>query len=106
LGFELVFVVLYIVETRGRTLEETAALFDSEDKLNGPGQVGKNAATHDTAMNLRRVSTLDSEVTNYVYSGSASTLGSPDYLRRPELVLDKEQAGYAKGGGRLFSFAE
>jgi len=106
LGFELVFVVLYIVETRGRTLEETAALFDSEDKLDDLGQIGKNATADDTVMNLRRMSTLDSEDTNYIYSGMASTLGPTYYLRRPELVLDKEQIGYVKGGSRLFPFAE
>jgi len=106
LGFELVFVVLYIVETRGRTLEETAALFDSDDKLDGLAQMGKNAAADDTVMDLRRMSTLDVEDTDYIYSGKASTLDSTYYLRPPELVLDKEQIGYVKGGGRLFSFAE
>ncbi|KDR76241.1 hypothetical protein GALMADRAFT_225930 [Galerina marginata CBS 339.88] len=32
LVFELIFVVLFIVETKGRTLEETAALFDGEEQ--------------------------------------------------------------------------
>ena len=31
LAFETVFVYLFIVETKNRTLEETAALFDGED---------------------------------------------------------------------------
>ena len=29
--FELVFLYLYVIETKGRTLEETAALFDGVD---------------------------------------------------------------------------
>lgn len=33
LVFELVFVVLFVVETKGRTLEETAAIFDGKDKV-------------------------------------------------------------------------
>jgi len=33
LVFELVFVILCVVETKGRTLEETAAVFDGEDKV-------------------------------------------------------------------------
>ncbi|KAG8902195.1 hypothetical protein FRB99_004777 [Tulasnella sp. 403] len=33
LGFELVFVWFFIVETKNRTLEETAALFDGDDKV-------------------------------------------------------------------------
>jgi hypothetical protein len=31
IAFELVFVYLFIVETKGRSLEETAALFDGEE---------------------------------------------------------------------------
>lgn len=30
LGFELVFIYLYLWETKGRTLEQTAALFDGD----------------------------------------------------------------------------
>jgi hypothetical protein len=103
LGFELVFVVLYIVETRGRTLEDTAALFDSEHELDGLGQMGKNAAADDSVVKLR---TLGSEDADYIYSGMASTIGPTYYLRRPELVVDKEKIGYVKGGGKLFPFAE
>ena len=33
LVFELIFVYLYIIETKGLTLEETAALFDGEETL-------------------------------------------------------------------------
>lgn len=42
---ELVFVVTYIVETRGRTLEETAALFDGEQSPQDLAQMGGEAAT-------------------------------------------------------------
>ncbi len=34
LAFELVFIYLYLVETKGRTLEQTAALFDGEGAEN------------------------------------------------------------------------
>lgn len=95
------------METRGRTLEETAALFDSEeDKLDDLGQIGKNAAADDSVVNIRRMPTLDGEDTDYIYSGMARTLGPSYYPRRPELVLDKEQIGHVKGGGRLIPFAE
>ena len=33
LAFEFVFLWFFLVETKGRTLEETAALFDGEDAL-------------------------------------------------------------------------
>ena len=33
LAFEFVFLWFFIIETKGRTLEETAALFDGEDAL-------------------------------------------------------------------------
>jgi hypothetical protein len=42
---ELVFVVTNIVETRGRTLEETAALFDGEESPQDLMQRGGEAAT-------------------------------------------------------------
>ncbi|KAI0078841.1 general substrate transporter [Panus rudis PR-1116 ss-1] len=42
---ELVFVVTFIVETRGRTLEETAALFDGEQQPQDLVQMGGEAAT-------------------------------------------------------------
>ena len=42
---ELVFVVTYIVETKGRTLEETAALFDGEREPQDLVQRGGEAAT-------------------------------------------------------------
>ncbi|KAI0264422.1 general substrate transporter [Gloeopeniophorella convolvens] len=45
LGLELVFILTFIVETRGRTLEETAALFDGEEKPNTLVQTGGHAAT-------------------------------------------------------------
>ena len=42
---ELVFVITYVVETRGRTLEETAALFDGEQPPQDLVQRGGEAAT-------------------------------------------------------------
>jgi len=42
---ELVFVVVFIVETKGRTLEETAALFDGEQNPQDLMQMGGEAAT-------------------------------------------------------------
>ncbi|EGO26001.1 hypothetical protein SERLADRAFT_355924 [Serpula lacrymans var. lacrymans S7.9] len=41
--FELVFVYIYIVETKNRTLEETAALFDGDDGL---AQISERAAVN------------------------------------------------------------
>ncbi|KAI0635907.1 general substrate transporter [Trametes polyzona] len=42
---ELVFVVVFIIETKGRTLEETAALFDGEQQPQALMQTGGEAAT-------------------------------------------------------------
>lgn len=52
---ELVFVVTFIVETRGRTLEETAALFDGEQSPQDLAQMGGEAAT----MTMGRVNAMD-----------------------------------------------
>jgi len=45
LAFELAFVMRYVIETRGRTLEETAALFDGEQPALELQQLGHEAAT-------------------------------------------------------------
>ncbi|CAL1716242.1 unnamed protein product [Somion occarium] len=60
---ELVFIVTFIVETRGRTLEETAALFDGEQQPQDLVQMGGEAAT--TTMAARTTVRLgDSENEN------------------------------------------
>jgi hypothetical protein len=102
LGLELVFVVLFVVETRGRTLEETAALFDGEDKLDDLVQISKE----DRIIDIRRPSTLDGEEDiDYNYPGKDSGLDVYG-IERPALVLDKDRLGYARGRGRVFSFTE
>ncbi|KAF8575963.1 general substrate transporter [Ramaria rubella] len=45
LGFELCFVLLYVIETKGRTLEETATIFDGEKDELELHEVGTVAAT-------------------------------------------------------------
>ncbi|KAJ7601775.1 general substrate transporter [Mycena polygramma] len=45
LAVELFFIWMYVVETKGRTLEETAMLFDGEDKRDDLAHMGGEAAT-------------------------------------------------------------
>ncbi|VDB84795.1 unnamed protein product [Peniophora sp. CBMAI 1063] len=45
LCFELIFVLKYVIETRGRSLEETSVLFDGEEKPDEMQQLAGNAAT-------------------------------------------------------------
>ncbi|KAF7336639.1 Hexose transporterarabidopsis thliana mutm-like protein-1 [Mycena venus] len=45
LAFELAFIWFYVVETKGRTLEETAILFDGEARRNDLAYMGGEAAT-------------------------------------------------------------
>ncbi|KAF6754460.1 hexose transporter [Ephemerocybe angulata] len=52
LVFELVFVLWFIVETKGRTLEETSAMFDGEDMERDLAMAGGNAAS--TSIRVRR----------------------------------------------------
>jgi len=42
LSFELVFIWMYLVETKNRTLEETAAIFDGEDEVAMIEKQGRN----------------------------------------------------------------
>jgi len=52
LFLELLFILRYIVETRGRTLEETAALFDGEQPQRDLARLGGDAAI--LSLNLAR----------------------------------------------------
>lgn len=44
--FEFIFVYRYIIETKGRSLEQTAALFDGQDHADALEQAGYDAARH------------------------------------------------------------
>jgi len=93
LGFELVFVIVYIVETRGRTLEETAALFDTEEKLDT--LLNRDS----TIISLQRLSPLDgghNDDSIYSYTGKGDPLKSYE-LQRPHLVLGRDRMGHTKG---------
>jgi len=46
LGFEFAYIWAFLVETKGRTLEETAAIFDGESYTQNLQNIGNEAATH------------------------------------------------------------
>jgi MFS family permease len=101
LGFELVFVVLFIVETQGRTEEETAALFDGADKTDILAQMRREGAV----IAIRRQSMSDDEDDDFFYPGKIRELESYQ-LRRPQLILARDQLGHTKGRSGMFSFQE
>ncbi|KIM27467.1 hypothetical protein M408DRAFT_329932 [Serendipita vermifera MAFF 305830] len=45
LAFELVYVFLFLIETKGKTLEETAAIFDGQQQIDNIANVGHDAVT-------------------------------------------------------------
>lgn len=47
LAFEFVYLWFFVVETKNRTLEETAALFDGEDAVE---RITQQAQTHEVHM--------------------------------------------------------
>ncbi|KAI5826868.1 hypothetical protein K523DRAFT_322607 [Schizophyllum commune Tattone D] len=56
LMLELIFVLVYVVETKGKTLEETALIFDGEEQQRDLAAFGEEAATH--TMTMQAVATL------------------------------------------------
>lgn len=90
------------METRGRTLEETAALFDGEDKPEPLAQTSREAAV----MVIRPLSTSDDEQDaddeqddydyDFLYPGKVRGLESYE-LRRPQLILERDRVGHTKG---------
>jgi len=96
------------VETRGRTLEETAALFDGEDKPEPSAQMSREAAV----MAIRRISTSndeqdddddDDDDDDFVYPGKVRGLESYE-LQRPQLVLKRDRVGHTNGKAVVLSF--
>ena len=60
--FELGFLYLYVIETKGRTLEETAALFDGVDATElVTGSSGPDMAHHDSEKSIEKGSTSEVE---------------------------------------------
>ncbi|KZT65322.1 general substrate transporter [Daedalea quercina L-15889] len=75
LFFQLVFCYLFIVETKNRTLEETAALFDGEDlsaRVIDGGGVAVDEVRHDEHEDAPKISTL-SERPTFPHDGSSSS---------------------------------
>ncbi|KAN0120675.1 general substrate transporter [Russula decolorans] len=105
LCFELVFVVLFIVETRGRTLEETAVLFDGEDKPVPLAQMSRELPV----IAIRRLSTSDDEQVDndddddFFYPEKVRGLESYE-LRRPQVVLERDRVGHTKDNIMVLSF--
>jgi hypothetical protein len=92
---------MFIVETRGRTLEETAALFDGEDKPDTLAQMSRESAV----ISIRRRSVLgDEQDDDFIYSGYSGKVHPLDSyeLRRPQLVLERDRWGHTKGRGGIF----
>lgn len=91
------------METRGRTLEATAALFDGEDKPEPPAQMSRETAV----IAIRRLSTSDDgqddDDDEFLYPGKVRGLESYE-LRRPQLVLEKDRVGHTKGKVVVLSF--
>jgi hypothetical protein len=50
--FELIYIFLFLVETKGKTLEETAAMFDGKEVVQNIENVG-NEAAHQTRRRYR-----------------------------------------------------
>ena len=97
----MVFVVLFIVETRGRTVEETAALFDGADKTDVLAQMSREGAV----IAIRRQSISDDDDDDFFYPGNIRELESYQ-LRRPQLILARDQLGHTKGKDGMFPFQE
>ena len=75
LFFQLVFCYLFIVETKNRTLEETAALFDGEDlsaRVIEGGAVDADEVRHDEHEDVPKVSAL-SERPAFAHDSSSSS---------------------------------
>ncbi|KAA1467517.1 general substrate transporter [Dentipellis sp. KUC8613] len=105
LAFELIFVIFLVIETKGYTLEETAALFDGEEKPAEIEQRGGEAAT--VSMSRGAIGSTPSPiydppekpfavVESYELrdTGSTSEMDRWDQGRGQELELDLDHEQY------------
>ena len=92
------------METRGRTPEETTALFDGEDKPEPLTQMNREPAV----LAIRRLSTSDDGQADDDDDDSLYPLkvrGLEDYeLPRPQVVLQRDRVGHIKGNVVVLSF--
>lgn len=89
------------METRGQTLEETAAVFDGENKPEPVTAASREASV----IVIRRMSTSGFEQDDddgggdgddFLYPGKVG--GFQSYkLRRPQLVLERDRVSHTKG---------
>jgi hypothetical protein len=93
LCFELVFVMLFIVETRGKSPEEIAILFDGEWKPDHlPQLVYNNTAIH-----------MDNSPTREIFfTGACKERAAEAWeLKMPHRVVSKDRLGHDKGRVRV-----
>ncbi|KAJ7931532.1 general substrate transporter [Mycena leptocephala] len=101
LVIELLFICFYVVETRGRTLEETAILFDGEDRRDDLAHMGGEAATTNLsraiALQDRTHSSIEDPIHDPKIEGSekrrhsmavsyTTTESSMNWLKRQEVI--------------------
>ncbi|KAL1741008.1 hypothetical protein HDZ31DRAFT_67357 [Schizophyllum fasciatum] len=109
LVLELIFVLVYVVETKGKTLEETALIFDGEEQQRDLVAFGEEAATHTMTMQaaatLQRLASkppsihdsITDEYTNESSQENIFTKSSADEIRtvaRSQPALDEDSMSY------------
>lgn len=94
------------METRGRTQEETDALFDGEGKPKPLAHMSGDSAV----LAIERLSTPydeqdddDDDDDDYLYPGKIHGLESYE-LRRPQFVLERDRVGHTRGKTLVLSF--
>ena len=96
LAFELVFVMLFAVETRGKTPEEIAVFFDGERKPDRLPDVVYDI----TAISMDESSIPTVEHDSHTYTCKAGAADAYE-LKRPQLVMDKDWLGHGRGRVRV-----
>jgi len=99
LAFELLFVMLLAVETRGKTPEEIAVIFDGERKPDDlPHVVYDTTAISMSDYSIPSVE-QDESFTCTCKAGAAEVYSYR--LKRPHRVVDKDQLGYSRARVRV-----
>ncbi|KZS92526.1 general substrate transporter [Sistotremastrum niveocremeum HHB9708] len=93
LCFELAFVIIFVIETKGRTLEETAALFDGERPTLELQQWGNDAATQ--TLNEIQAQQLRARLDAHVAAAPKPQKGDASSLHRVDTLSSSAEESVA-----------
>ncbi len=103
LGFELIFVIIFTIETRGKTSEEIAVHFDGERKPDRLPQMSYDITTFSMDNSINLTSGIERGEEDFICTCKARRAAEVYELQlvHPQRVMEKDRLGYGRGRVRV-----